>query len=79
MVEIEDILKDFGKMKYIEIDKNILVNPDSVDALELTKFKNKEVLYIWVNGRRFTATANPQEILRQLNRLDETKQYWAGK
>jgi len=67
-------------MKYIEIDKNILVNPDSIDAVELVSFQGKPRLNIHVNGKKFVATVEIGGLLQKLKQIDDdTKQFWAGR
>jgi len=65
-------------VKYVEISKNIIVNPERVDAIELTKFKGETVLYVYISGKRFVATIEPKQLLNKLANLDITKQFWVG-
>jgi len=67
---------------FIDIDNNLLVNPDSIDAIEQKLLNGKQVLNIYVNGVKFVSRRNPSDVLKQLNifdRFDETNQFWAGR
>ena len=66
-------------MRLVEIDKNILVNAESIDALEVVILHNKPVLNVWIKGKKFIATVELKKLLEQLDfSYDPTKQYWTG-
>jgi len=65
-------------MKLIEIGNNVLVNLESIDAIELVDGAKGKEFIIYVNGKRFTATNNIGKILQQIVQPDLSSQFFAG-
>lgn len=68
-------------MRLVEIDKNILINPDNLDALEYSKYGGKGILYAYVNGKKFTVTVDIKKFLKTVETITfdgDLKQNWAG-
>ena len=66
-------------MNLILIDDNILINADSIDAIELSVAHGKKILNVFVNGKEFVVT-KPIELkeLIKSKGIDLTKQFFAG-
>ena len=67
-------------MTLIDIGNNVMVNPDKIDAVELITRKDGQFgeIIVYVNNRRFNATKNIERFLREINRTDLSKQFFAG-
>lgn len=63
---------------FILIDKNILVNVDRIDAIELAKYNRKPIFYAYVNGKKFVITSDIREVLKSVETKDIPFESWVG-